>query len=315
MGRELIFSRPEIIQILNEKFIPYAGDQWYLHRQKDEDGLYFWKVAQQGHNRNLPEDSTRQGIYVATPTGGLLASDHFRSDYKAVHRMLEQSLERRAPGATGAAQPAPETDQRYLRRPPAGGLILKSYTRIPLEPEDGMWSMNQATGRDHIWVTAQEVVALTPRQWRAGERYPAPKSLMARLIRFHLVDNVRGEPPMWRPDDVKSASLELVVEDPAAGRVRIEGAAGLSSQQNRGYDARIQGYLTINREAGTVKSLDLLAWGEAWGQGPYTRNPPKGRFPLVIGMSLAGTNPADQVPPQAAREIREYLTPTWTPSP
>lgn len=315
MGRELIFSRPEIIQILNEKFIPYAGDQWYLHRQKDQDGVYFWKVAQQGHNRNLPEDSTRQGIYVATPDGALLASSPFRPDYKAVHRMLQQSLERGSPVAETAAPAAPEIDDRYLRRPPAGGLILKSYTRIPLEPEDGKWTMNQATGRDHVWLTAEEVAALRPRQWRAGERYKAPPSLVARLVRFHLVDNVRGEPPMWRPDEVKSASLNLIVDDPAAGRVRLEGAAGLSSPENRGYDARIQGYLTFDREAGTVKGLDLLAWGEAWGQGPYTRNAPKGRFPLVIAMSKAGNSPADQTPPQAAREIREYLTPTWTQSP
>ena len=62
MGRELIFSNPEISGTITSRFVAYAGDQWYLHRQKDADGEFFWKVAQQGHMARLPEDATRQGI-------------------------------------------------------------------------------------------------------------------------------------------------------------------------------------------------------------------------------------------------------------
>jgi hypothetical protein len=40
-----------VVQLLKKRFVPYAGDQWYLHRRQDAQGQFFWKVAQQGHNR------------------------------------------------------------------------------------------------------------------------------------------------------------------------------------------------------------------------------------------------------------------------
>ena len=55
-------------------FVAYAGDQWYLHRRQDEAGRFFWKVAQQGHYKDRPEDETRQGLYAAAPDGMLLGS-------------------------------------------------------------------------------------------------------------------------------------------------------------------------------------------------------------------------------------------------
>jgi hypothetical protein len=52
---------------------------------------------------------------------------------------------------------------------------------------------------------------------------------------------------------------------------------------------------------------DLLAWGKAWGEGPYTGGAPKGHSPLLIAASLAGAAPADRVPPQACSELADYF--------
>ncbi|MGV3723092.1 MAG: hypothetical protein ACO1SX_19505, partial [Actinomycetota bacterium] len=219
MGRELIFSNPEIAGLITERFVAYAGDQWYLHRQKDSLGAYFWKVAQQGHNGKLPEDSTRQGVYVADPDGALLASDHFRPDAAAFLAMLNRSLKRAAEAGrepsviSGVDAP----DVRYSRIPPVDGLILNAFTRIPQEGKSGAWTPNQAVARDHVWLTKAEAAGLRPTTWKKDARMAVPRAIAERIARFHLVDNVRGEPPMWTRNEIRELDLSVRVVDPAAG--------------------------------------------------------------------------------------------------
>jgi hypothetical protein len=58
----------------------------------------------------------------------------------------------------------------------------------------------------------------------------------------------------------------------------------------------------IETREGKVTRFDLVAKGEFWGEGTFTRGAPKGRFPLAIGFELAdGTDLADKIPPQASR--------------
>lgn len=309
-GRALVFSNPEVLRLAKTQFIPYAGDQWYLHRRKDAVGEFFWKVVQQGLNRNRPLDQTRQGIYTATPAGECLGSINSWSAERTV-TILTQALERwkqQAPAkAVEAARPA--ADAEYDREPPQGGLILDVFTRIPLDFGQ-QWSPNSATGRDHMWLTREEGRALLPAQWQPGLRYPVPPAVAQRLVRFHLVDNVRGEPNMWTLDQVRQSDLTLEVVD-AAGNLRLTGTARVQAPPERragerGYDARLQGLMTYDRKQSRFTRCDLLAWGEAWGRGTYTGGAPPGRFPLVIALSLAGKTPADRIPPQAIRNRDEY---------
>jgi hypothetical protein len=314
-GRALVFSHPEVVRLLKTAFVPYAGDQWYLHRQKDPAGEFFWKVAQQGLNRNQPEDSTRQGIYAAGPDGTLLGSLNSWSSERTLS-MLRTALDRwqQAPKPPVLLTASGGADAQFARQPPPGGLILDVFTRIPREPAPGeAWSPNQATGRDHMWLTRDEWRSLLPAQWRTGARYPLPQPVAHRLLRFHLVDNVRGEPPMWRPEEIRRADLWLQVEDAAAGRLSLQGTVRLESPtasrdgSARGYHARLQGFLTYDRKAARFTRCDLLAWGEAWGEGRYTGGAPEGRFPLVIALSLAGSTPADRIPPQGSRGLSDYF--------
>lgn len=309
-GRELVFSNPDVIKLIKDSFVPYAGDQWYLHRQQDADGEFFWKVADQSHHRDQPRDSTRQGVYAALADGQFLGSDRFNPDPTRLVRMLQSSLAK----GKQLAQPgvkielAESLDTRFQRVPPEGGLVLDVFTRIPQPASAVEWTPNHATGRDHMWVTRDEARALLPTRWEMGTRLSVAKAVAERLVRFHLVDNVRGEPPMWTPADVRKADLALVVEDPASGRLRLEGTAELRTPDSaRGYEARLQGYVEYDRAADRFQRFDLLSWGRAWGEGAYTRRAPAGKFPLLIAFSLAGNAPADRVPPQASRDRGEYF--------
>lgn len=289
--------------------MPYAGDQWYLHRQQDANGRFFWKVAQQGHMKDQPLDNTRQGIYVATPDGQLLGSINSWSPERTL-AVFQKALERwqQRPHADTVVPASLSPDADYERKPPKGGLILNIYSRIPLPPPPGEAGvLNSATGRDHLWLTAAEWRSLLPSDWRNGARYPVPQAVVERLLRFHLVDNVRGEPPMWTRADLQQADLTLVVENAAKARLRLEGKALMQHGAERGYETRIQGVLVYDRQHERFSRFDLVSWGEAWGHGPYTGGEPKGRFPLVIAASIAGRAPADLVPPQALRNRQEYF--------
>ena len=99
---------------------------------------------------------------------------------------------------------------------------------------------------------------------------------------------------MWREKEIRQ--LKMTVRGN-----RIEGQVLLRTDSgDRGYQAELFGELEV--KAGKVVRLDLLARGDFWGDGPYTRNAPKGRFPLAVSFTLAdGTDVADRIPPQGSR--------------
>lgn len=131
-----------------------------------------------------------------------------------------------------------------------------------------------------------------------------------RIARFHLIDNVRGEPSFWNRAHVRRVDMKLRVEDSTKHLLRLEGTANLvTNNAERGYDCRIQGLLAYDPPTHRFTRMDVLAWGVSWGEGAYTRGAPAGRFPLVVAFSLAGNTPADRVPPQAARSVSEYFNP------
>jgi hypothetical protein len=142
-----------------------------------------------------------------------------------------------------------------------------------------------------------------------------PIKVAERILRFHLLDNTRGEPNMWRRDEVREHQLVLIVDEvtPAAVRLRLEGSALLASGPNveraaRGFDVRLLGHLRYDRTKQLLDEWDVVAVGDHWGEGTYTRRARAGRKPLGIVFELAdGKSAADRVPPQGAREFHTYF--------
>ena len=118
--------------------------------------------------------------------------------------------------------------------------------------------------------------------------------LKTRIARFHLVDNTRGEPPMWKESEIRSMDLRLE-DGQLRGRFELRTADG-----KRGFEGTLRGRLET--KAGAIARLDLIARGEFWGEGRYTRRAPKGRFPFAVAFTLAdGSDVADRIPPQGSR--------------
>lgn len=277
--------------MLRTRFVPVAIDQAYQRRQKDAEGEFYRKIAGQGPRSNF--QSTTQGLYIATAQGKLLLYNNNRDPAK-VQRLLKEKLnifqQNLAEYSRAVAIKPGKVDARYNVSPPKGGLVVRVRAKVlgGYEPTTDRWRaiFQSALSRDNLWISSAEHQALVQGQ--------IPVSLQKRIARFHLVDNTRGEPPMWREKEIRQ--LKMTVRGN-----RIEGQVLLRTDSGeRGYQAELFGELEV--KSGKVVRLDLLARGDFWGDGPYTRNAPKGRFPLAVSFTLAdGTDVADRIPPQGSR--------------
>jgi hypothetical protein len=309
-----------------------ACDDWYARRRDDAEGDFFRRAFHGGasHTRLPGNDcGSSQGLYCLTPAARLLGSYGMGGEIKALRAALRRvASEYRG---TPAAQRSPadavlrdrDVDARYRRTPPQGGLILSVHARRlegvlgtgDLRCVAGRHGPGSEIGRDHLWLTKAEKQSLMPVGPRRGTRMAMPAAVAERLLRFHLVDNTRGEPTMWCRDHIRFADLTLLVEETAEEtvQVRIEGSALLASvadieDADLGYQARLLGSYCYNARTQEFVRFDLVAYGNHWGEGQFTSGARPGRTPLGIVFELTtGTAPLDLVPPQGARYPREYF--------
>ena len=294
LDRESTFALPGTVKLLQDRFIPVALDQAYQRRQKDAEGEFYRKIASQSPRKDF--NNTTQGFYVADATGKLYFYNNNR-DPKKVQRLIRKSLREfnSSPLGKVATLRSDTQDERWNIEPPEGGLVIRVRAKVlgGYEPTEDRWKQifHNSVSRDNLWVTQTEHEALV-----AGS---IPISLQQRIARFHLVDNTRGEPPMWAAEDVRSLRMRLSDKGQMEGRVILRTARG-GDGSDRGYEAELKGKVEISERK--VSGLEIVCLGEFWGEGPYTKGAPEGKFPLAITFTLAdGSDIADRVPPQGAR--------------
>lgn len=304
-----------------------TGDDWYQRRRRDAEGVFFRHVTNQKPNRG-GEGANRQGLYCFTASGVLLATNNHQ-DTDAVREMLEQGLaawnrlpdaERRA-GAVRVPEPG-KLDRQFTRTPPEGGLVLNVYTRILDQNRSGKhikgscdFSGGDLSARDHMWLKRGEWQALVPATAKKGDRIDRPASLAERMLRYHLTDNTRGEPSFWNADQIRARRLQwtVVTASETDLRLRLEGSALMATGEDakradRGYEVRLAGILHYDRLRKVIDRLDMVAIGDHWGEGEFTQGARPGRKPLGVAFELSdGKRPADRLPPQAARDLEDYL--------
>ena len=293
LDRESTFAQPELIRLLKTDFIPVAIDQANQRRQTDTEGEFYQKIAGQGPLKDFKK--TTQGFYVATAAGKLMLYNNNR-DPEKVLRLVKESLakfQRDASALNVAPLVAKSVDRRYTHTATEGQLIVRVQAKIlgGYKPTTDRWErlFQTALSRDNLWITKQE-----HKQLVGGE---FPQTLSDRIARFHLVDNTRGEPLMWRQEEVQLAKIDLANN-------RLNGKFTMSTASDvafpRTYDCQLKGHIEV--QDGKVVRFDAVALGQCSGEGRYTRGAPEGQFPLAISFTLAdGSDTADQLPPQGAR--------------
>jgi hypothetical protein len=325
------FADPVILELATKQFVAVCTDDWYTRRRQDAEGEFFRKTASQGPRKG-EGGATRQGIYVFTAAGELLSFSNNGGNAEATRDHLKRALakfrelpaSKTKPGAVEVPDRG-KPDPNYTRTPPPGGLIVRVHARILEEKKDavealfakGSCSMKggDMASRDFLWLTKDELRAMGPGNRKVGESYPAPDKVAERIVRFHLVDNTRGEPDFWMKPEVRSRSFTLTVESVSSDAIelRLDGEAKLATDMDpakaaRGYEPKVHGKLRWVPAKGTFDRFDVAAVGEHWGRGTFTPGERPGRGLLGVAFGLpAGDRASDKVPPQGAREERAYF--------
>ena len=293
LDRASTFADKGIIELLKSRFVPVAIDQAYQRRQQDVEGDFYRKIAGQSPRKNF--ESTTQGLYTAGPDGHLFGFTNHRGADR-VKDMLTRALSQYQPSEVAALERG-TPDERYNPVPPEGGLIVRVQTKVidGYEEPQSKWReiFQESISRDNLWMTKNEHEALV--------RGEFPRSLQHRIARFHLVDNTRGEPPMWRSNELREVDFKLD-QNSISGQAKLSTASG-----DRTFDVQLKG--TMETDGKKVINLELVAQGDFKGEGRYTRGAPTGKFPLAILFTLAdGSDIADRIPPQGSRGwVEGYL--------
>lgn len=262
------------------------------------------KIAEANVER-VRQGNTAQGFYVLDAAGGFYGYNNNRS-VERVDTLLDRALIafRQAPntreGPTGAELAAPRGPE-----PPIGTTTLRVFTRIRPVPEGAVES-NRRVNRDHLWISQDEILALIAGQ-SEGKPFRPPETLARRLARFHLVDNVRGEPDMWTAPQVKSLELTATPTKTGlsvAGNFEMQTEAG-----DRGFKGTFEAAIVLDPTQKRLTSFRAIAQGTAWGASTYCPDPPKGRFPVVIAFLNVDDAMAKKVPPQGLTWGSEYWRP------
>lgn len=318
--REFVFSNPAIQKLIREKFVPLAMNDWYLRRQQDAEGQFFMEMTKASPRGNAGQ-STRQGRYAFTATGKFLGFNNNRSPERIL-AMLNEALKQWEALPAGqrqlsAAPSAGKMDERFYRKPPQDGAVIKVYTRVlekakggayqkctpPPQKEGSFEHHGFGAAVDHLWLQKSEVAELAKLSGSA-DKVALPKRISHRIARYHLLDNTRGEPPPWQPAEIKSAELFLVRD--AGGKLRIEGAFHMQTADGlRGFEGRAAGRIEFQGEK--LKAWELVVLGDNWGEGTYTPGARKGRNPIGFSLSLIEQpGPADSIAPQFSHFLKGY---------
>ncbi len=261
-----------------------------------------------------------QGMYMLTPSGRVLGMMH-QWDQPALYvKMLKRGLER------WAEVPA---EERRLSRPPArdrgrlgnimkselypaDGLVLREITRaLPYEPAlgpryDKAIASHPVYARlDQAWYRKQEARQFLPARIEPGAGHAVPRKVLNRLVLFHLGTNTDTIAGPFGDNTIREARLAVAVvavnghlaELTLQGATRVDGPQDSADGKNSGYRANLLGRAVYDLKAERFVEFDLVALGIRHHGGNEVRQDTPNPIPLAVLLTLAGTSPADRLPP------------------
>ena len=309
-GRRSLWSDQRLIDATRQ-FVAVTDEVWRLQRGTDAECRHFQAMADQGHFGGT--GGTRQGLYVMTPSGKLLASSNYLTAAKAMETLTAglAGWERKTARERLAPPEATLAGRRWESSHPDDGLVLRSFN-ADLGPDADRERLN----RDHVWFSAAEARNWLGADPRPGDVHTVDRAIVDRLVQFHLVDNVRGQTLPFARAEVKDAGLATRVLSREGDVVtfRIEGSTKATTDGTWRYDE--SDWVSPEKYPRSVRTdlwgtgrydlagrrflaMDFIAIGERTGRTNLNGRAPKDVGPAAIGwvFELAPDVPAERVAP------------------
>jgi hypothetical protein len=307
LNRAFTFSHPRIAELLNENYIPFAGNTAEYQPEfggQGADAAWFSKMARQTDYKVQGE--TAQGMYVAGADGTAYAWKN-TPGISATIRFLEKGIAdytARPPAQVELSEPAPS---KYLPKPST--TVLSVISRVRPVPE-GADNRNYNVGRDTLWLYQYEIQEMLD---APPDKLRLPPTFIARFCRYSLVDLIRGEPDYWGSRDVREAdfTLEKKAQTDATITFAFHGKFRMGTGWfTRGMDGTMEGEFELDRTTERATRFRAYAQTKAWGTPTYGyRGVPKGIFPLVFAIVDDDTPFTRDIAPSCIARKQHYYQP------
>lgn len=314
MNRRFTFSDDENIEILSRAFIPCVANTHEVQFGKTNVSRWFADVVKRMDSNELRRqlgapnaEGSIQGLYIfaADGTPYLWMNDN---NPREVGKFLSRGLN------SFQVHPPSARFERIVsdkwNQPDSSTSIIRVFSRI--RPTRADWPvLNFGVGRDHMWILKEELEEIV-RNSSTGTRVPLPRNLTERLCRYHLVDNVRGEPDMWREPEIKERNFMVhriwcssneqsfsKASEPDVSVYAIDGSYWLETEdRKRCVKGTLNGVIAIDYRLMKIEKFRAFGQATAWGQSRFTPDPPPGKFQLVFGFKDVDDVLSKSVPPQ-----------------
>ena len=323
----MVWSDPEILK-LSREFVTVAEEVHFIYPegagnleriQGDPAHEFFKRFGQAMPKEDWNDPGTKQGIYMIGPDAEYLeGGGAISGGLDEVRRRLRIALDRWKKLRREKKyenQPVPRVTNITVPDMREKSLVLRVFLRdLPRGKRDrsgrrftkadlrGIWPDFTKWAWNINWIAIGDPKALVP---DSKEETPVTSSLFRRLCRETLVDNVRGQNPAWRPEDVRLAELTMRRIKEKGDRVIVEyrGRAAMDSKRQK-YAPELYGRAVWNLEDEAFESFDLLAIGDREGAGNFNqRSSDPGPAPMGIVLSLH--RPAKSAAPREPRRRSE----------
>ena len=271
---------------------PSPAQKWFMHvvHTTTSDTLA----------KQLKSSKDPQGMYVIAPDGTSYGfrNDHYPDD---VSKFMDDCLAgyRANPGKKVEINAGDQT-AGFAVAPPKDAVVVGVYSRIKPLPEH-VWGLNRGIGRDWLWLYPAEMKALASAPIGSNGSVKIPADLIHRIARFHLVDDVRGTPDLWKQGEIRTLTYSAKATDSPDGtrRILLNAAFDLrTGSDSRGYKGNLEAQIEVDRNRATVTHFRGYAVGNAWGRGTYTPFPPPGKYRLHVAFHESEEPISRIVPPE-----------------
>lgn len=304
-----MFTNPDVIARLKTEFIPFAGNTNELQVSKwdSPEKTWFMETAVKVHP-NAAKGVTAQGFYVVGADGQAYVFSMHGRQHDEFMKILDEGLAKFKASPSKPVKLDLDPVKRWTQARPPGTLAVRTIARITPLPE-GCSDKNSGIGRDHYWVFPEDAAAILAAK---GDQFPMPPKMARRIARFHLLDDVRGEPTRWRYDNIRV--LDIQMTRVGNGRYRFEGLYKLTNNEGhggseKGIAGRLMGEISLDPARRIATGFEAIAEGYAWGDHENTSGAPAGKYPLKIGFRAVDDEISRTVPPQQSYFWAEYLDP------